>query len=150
MITAKPILVALMTLGLTLSGSQVRADAPEGEKYVLVIKKVSVHKTNSENEAWDLNNGAPDLQVIVTNLNKKDQGEEKTKTTNDVYETTFDAPMKLKVSQGDTLEFKIVDKDFDLDDEIGKVQKKIDGGGSMKLEKFGRVIHLEIELKKIS
>src|SRR5262245_39574530 len=150
----KLMLGCVAALAVVIVGSQsVPADdKPEPKKtddkvWTVVVHRVEVEKTKANGEAWDINNGKPDLVVIVRNISDKDQKEFQTKEATDTFTAEYDAPTTIKARADQTLEFEVVDKDVALNDQIGKVQRKVGTElkeGKSKLEKFGRVIMLEI------
>jgi hypothetical protein len=125
----------------------------QDEAWTVVIKKVQVEQTKADGASWDVNDGKPDLAVIVRNLDQK--GDEFTsKQHDDTFAADINQPSDLKFRVGQTIEFEVVDKDVAVNDTIGKVSKKMDANvlkeGLMKFEKFNRVILLEVEFKKLS
>jgi hypothetical protein len=70
----------------------------------------------------------------------------------DTFEAAFNETAAIKCQPGHTLEFEVVDRDVAVNDSIGKITKEHkDGGlkeGVNRLENFGRVVFLEVELKK--
>ena len=142
---------ALAALCLAPAGGPAVADDDAG--YTVVVKKVEVKTTQKDGSAWDVDNGKPDLAVIVRNVSDKGSKEFTTKTKDDTLTAEFDEPASIKVRPGQTLEFEVVDKDVAVNDTIGKVKKEMTAdhlkSGKIRLEKFDQVVYLEIEVKKL-
>src|SRR5262249_22772767 len=113
----------LVALGLILGGAVSRADDP-GPDYLVVVKRAEVLKTKADGKSWDVNDGKPDLAVIVRNLDVKDSKYE-TKVREDTFAAEFNELTTLKVRKGQTVEFEVVDKDLAVDDSAGKVKRKM-------------------------
>lgn len=144
-------IAALLALTVVVPGTQARV--AQDTAYTVVVKKVEVETTKKDGSSWDVDNGKPDLAVIIRNMSDKDSKTFTTKTKDDTFSAEFDEPTTIKVRPGQTLEFEVVDKDVAINDTIGKVQKEMTEGmlkdGKLKLEKFDRVIYLEIAVKKL-
>src|SRR4051812_9075419 len=110
---------ALAALCLSLTGQVARA-ADEKAPYTIVIKSAKVKTTKADGSAWDINNGKPDLAVIVRNVDEKDTKPFQTKTKDDTFEATFDETASVKVRPGQTLEFEVIDVDVAVNDTAGK------------------------------
>lgn len=149
------LVVCLAGLGLALVEGPARADDVSKDVYTVVVKSVKVQTKKGNETSWDVDDGKPDLCVVVRNLDDKDDDKSKykTKTKDDSYEADFNEPTTVKVRPGQTLEFEILDKDLLIDDTIGRVEKKMTadvlGKGKLTCEKFGQVITLEIEVKRL-
>jgi len=147
------VLAGLTALCLVLvNGHGVRAQ-DDTTTYTVVVKKVEVESTKEDGSAWDVDNGRPDLAVSIRNMSEADSKAFTTKTKDDVTTHEFDEPTTIKVKPGQTLEFTVLDKDVAVNDTIGKVEKKMTAehlkSGKIRMEKFHRVIFLEIEVKKL-
>ena len=121
----------------------------EGASYTLVIKSVQVQTTNADNKSWDINDGKPDLMVIVRNQEDKDQKAFQTEEKTDTFSADFNAPTTIKARAGQNLEIEVVDRDVAVNDTSGKTTLKVESDGTKRFEKFGRVILLVVELKKL-
>jgi hypothetical protein len=153
MTVASRTLALMAVLCLALLASQRAVADDKDTAYTVIIKKVEVQKTKPDGSSWDINDGRPDLCVIVRNVSQKDSKEFETKTRDDTFSAEFNQPSTIKVRPGQTLEFEVVDKDVAVNDSIGKIRREMTADrlkeGKMRLEKFGRVIFLEVELKKL-
>jgi hypothetical protein len=136
----------------TFTASQAAAGDDNAE-YTLIIKKCEVKTTNKNGEAWDVNDGKPDLMVIVRNLSDKDSSPFKTKEKTDTFLGDFNEPTNMKCRAGHTLEFEVADVDVAVNDRIGKLSKALDAkilkDGKLRMENFEQVIYLEVEFKKL-
>ena len=141
----------LAALCLVLTGVEVRA--ADDDAYSIVVVRAEIQKTKADGSAWDINDGKPDLAVKVRNIDVKDSKAFTTKTKDDTFSAEFKEQTTVKVRPGQTVEFEVVDRDVALDDSAGKVSKKLTAeilnSGKLKLEKFGQVITLEVEFKKL-
>jgi hypothetical protein len=73
----------LLALGAILVAS--RASLGQGDaSYTVTIKKVEVKKTQKNGDAWDVNNGAPDLRVIIRNATSSKEKAFESKEKKDV------------------------------------------------------------------
>jgi hypothetical protein len=127
--------------------------AQEGAEYAVVLKKVEVKTTNTNGNSWDVNDGKPDLMVMVRNLSDKESKTFKSKEKTDTFSTDFNEPTTIKLKAGQDVEFHVVDVDVAANDDIGKfkleVTEKALKEGKLRMENFGQVIYLEIEFKKL-
>jgi hypothetical protein len=142
----------LLALGAILVAS--RASLGQGDaSYTVTIKKVEVKKTQKNGDAWDVNNGAPDLRVIIRNATSSKEKAFESKEKKDVFAADFDEPTTVKFRAGDKLEIEVVDVDVAVNDLIGKTTLDMKEDklreGKMRLEDFDQVIHLEIDVKKL-
>ena len=121
--------------------------------YSITIKRAEVKETKADGSDWDINKGKPDLAVIVKNIDDKDSKSYTTKTKDDVFSATWDEATTVRVRAGQTIEFEVVDVDVAVNDSAGKIKKELTAetlkAGKLKLEKFGQVIYLEVEFKKL-
>ena len=144
-------LTALAAVCLVLGGNTVVAEDAKDAQYTIVVHRVQVKTTKADGATWDINNGKPDLAVIVRNVDEKDVTGGRTKTKEEVFEATFDETLTTKVRAGQTLEIEVVDVDVAVNDTIGKIRKEITpevlAKKKLKFENFEQVISLEIELK---
>src|SRR5688500_2264930 len=74
-------------------------DAAKDGLYTVVIKKVEVAKTQKNGSAWDVNDGKPDLRVIVRVVGEKD-ATFKTKEKTDTFSADFNEPTSIKFRMG--------------------------------------------------
>ena len=144
---------AILTLAVALlATTTITAKAAEGE-HVVVIKSVSVKKVNKEGEAWDINNGAPDLMVVVRNSSERDSKEFKTEEKEDTYAANFNAVTTVKLRADQELTIEVIDVDAVNNDLIGKMTRKFTAEelkeGKVELKNFGQVIRLELEIKSL-
>jgi hypothetical protein len=148
---------ALTVVGI-LIGSQVSGVLAGGEKdeYTVVIKKVEVKKTQKNGESWDVNDGAPDLRVFARNTTNKDEKAFETKEKKDTYSAEFNEAANIRAKKGQSIELEVVDADVAVNDQVGKtlveltdenIQKGLEKG--LRIENFGQVIYLDIQLKKL-
>lgn len=151
----KTSLVALLALGLVFAGQTMAAEKENDDTatYVVVIKSVSVEKTKKDGSSWDINNGAPDLSVIVRNASETDSKKFETKEKEDTFSAEYNTPTTVKVRADQTLEIHVVDNDVASDDTIGKTEVKVTSeilkDGKVELKDFGQVIRLELEMKSL-
>ena len=148
-----PSIVVLTVAGVIFGGQALSHAAVGATEYTVVIKKVEVKKTNKNGDPWDVNDGKPDLCVVIRNTTDKEQKAFESKVKDDVYAADFNEVTTLKVKEGQVLEFRVLDKDVAAHDEIGKTNREITGKilkeGTLRMENFDQVIFLEIELKKL-
>lgn len=144
--------IGALTLCGVLAATQFGATAGD-DAYTIVLKKVEVKKTQKNGESWDINDGKPDLRVIIRNTSDKDAKEFESKEKTDVYSAEFNEPTTVKFRPGQTVEFHVVDVDVAVNDTIGKTAVEMKGDklktGVLRLENFDQVVHLEIEVKKL-
>jgi hypothetical protein len=118
-----------------------------------VVKKAEVRRTTKDGSSWDINEGKPDLAVIVRNLAEKDSSPFQTEEKADTFTAEFNVPANIKVDAGQDFEFEVIDRDAAVNDTIGKIQKKMTPDllkeGTLKLENFEQVVVLELELKRL-
>ena len=149
---ARLAVVALTALCVALLGGR-GGRAEEERDYTVVVKKVEVEKTKADGKAWDIDEGKPDLAVTVRNVSRPEDKEFTTKTRDDTFSADLNEPTTIKVRPGQTLEFEVTDKDVALGDTVGKVSKEMTAQvlekGVLRLEKFGQVIRLEVQVKKL-
>ena len=151
--------IGVLTVFGILVGSQLPGLLAGGDKeeYTVVINKVEVKKTQKNGETWDVNDGAPDLRVFARNTTNKDEKAFETKEQKDTYSAVFDQPANFKVKKGQSIELEVVDVDVAVNDQVGKtileindenIRKSEQAKGKLRLENFGQVIYLDIQLKK--
>ena len=160
--------VSALLVGLAIGGSAVIAqdrDKPRTDAgdFTLVIRGCQVHPSTDKGEAWDVNNGKPDLMVIVRTVpasdrtavstnDSRERREFKTKEKEDTFSADFNEMVDFGVRDGQMIEIEVVDVDVAVNDRIGRIQEKISAAafkdGKRRFENFGRVIHLEMELRK--
>jgi hypothetical protein len=144
---------ALLVAGTLIWGGVALVAQEKGGEYTVVVKKVEVKTTNVNGNSWDVNDGKPDLAVIIRNLDDKDQKTFQTKEKTDAFSTDFNEPTTIKFRSGQHLELLVVDRDVAVNDDIGKFKletsDKAIKDGKVRMENFGQVIYLEIELKKL-
>lgn len=147
--------IAALVLAISglLVSSQAYSAGDSSTQYTLTIKKVDVKKTKADGSAWDIMDGAPDLFVRVSNDSVKDSKAFDTKVHDDIYTTDFNTPTSVRFNPGQTLFFEVYDKDIAANDLVGKVTcemtEKVIKQGKIRLENFGQVIYLDIEVKKL-
>jgi hypothetical protein len=152
--------IGVLTVFGILIGSQIPGAAAGGDKdeYTVVINKVEIKKTKANGEAWDVNDGAPDLRVFVRNTTNKDEKAFETKEKKDTYSAVFDEPANFKVKKGQSIEIEVVDVDVAVNDQAGKtilelsdehIRKAEGAKGKLRLENFGQVVYVDIQLKKL-
>lgn len=146
----KTLLAGLLAVPLMLMGS-LRAE--DSASYVIVVKSVSVKKTTKEGNAWDINNGAPDLMVIVKNASEADSKEFKTKEKQDTFSAAFNEVTTVRMRPDQEVTIEVVDVDVASNDTIGKITRKLTASelkeGKLELKNFGQVIRLELEMKSL-
>jgi hypothetical protein len=146
------IAAAVLTAGSLLFGGWAVFAVGEAD-YTVIIKKVEVKTTNANGNSWDVNDGKPDLAVIVRNTSDKESKTFQTKEKTDTFSAEFNEPTAIKFRQGHILEFQVVDRDVAVNDEIGKFKLEMTEKelkeGKQRREGFGQVIYLELELKKL-
>jgi hypothetical protein len=110
---------------------------------------VKVSEKNAKGEAWDINNGKPDLQVKIKNLSDNSLKEFVSKEKADTFEATYDVPTVLAM-EGQTLQITVLDKDLLKHDEVGtmklQVTRELIDKGKTDL-KFGQVKSLTLQFK---
>jgi hypothetical protein len=149
------IAATLLALVAILAATQFGAAGDKNETYTLVIKKVEVKTTQKNGNSWDVNDGKPDLRVIIRNTSdkSKDAKAYESKSKEDVFSHDFNEPTNIKFTKGQTLEFEVVDVDVAVNDTVGKtaIEMKDDRlrEGKMRIETFDQVVYLEVELKKL-
>jgi hypothetical protein len=147
--------VVVLALSALLFGSQAfsfAAAGGEGE-YTVIVKKVEVKTTNADKKAWDPMDGKPDLRVRIQNISEKDSKAHDTKEKTDAFVAEFNEPVPVKFRTGQRLEVTVLDVDGVANDEIGKINvntEKITKEGTIRLEAFGQVILVELEMKKVA
>jgi hypothetical protein len=147
--------IGVLTVFGILIGSQVPGVLAGGDKdeYTVVIKKVEVKKTQKNGESWDVNDGAPDLRVFVRNTTNKDEKAFETKEKKDTFSAEFNEAANIRAKKGQSIEIEVVDADVAVNDQVGKTILEINDDhiqkGKLRLENFGQVIYLDIELKKL-
>lgn len=145
--------LAFLLIGGVLVASQAPVAGGGTDTYTLVIKKVEVKKTQKNGESWDVNNGEPDLRVIVRNMSDKDSKAFETKEHKDRFTADFNEPTNIKFKKGNILEFDVVDVDVAVNDTVGKTRIEMNDErlreGGLRLEGFEQVIYLEIQVKKL-
>lgn len=150
---ARMALGVLGVLGVIAFASSVPGQEKGNAEYTVVIKSVEVMTTNKDGNAWDINDGKPDLCVILRNTSLANSEEFKSKERADTYQAQFNEPTTVKIRAGQTLEIQVVDSDVAANDEIGKASLKVTDahlkGNQQSLESFGRVKNLTIEFKKL-
>jgi len=122
------------------------------ETYTIVIQKVEVKTTQKNGNSWDVNDGKPDLRVIIRNTADDSKAYE-TKEKTDTFAADFNEPTNVKFKKGHTLEIQVVDVDVAVNDVVGKVNAEMKAEkiqeGKMRLENFDQVIFLTFEIKKL-
>ena len=148
-----PAIVILTLWGLMPGNSTPVAVADDNAEYTVVIRKVVVKERKADGSHWDINEGKPDLRVKIRNGTVKDSKEYKTKEATDTFSHDFNETTDIRFKIGHKLEITVVDVDVASDDLIGSInvntEKITPKGGSIKLENFGQVISLEMEIKKL-
>ena len=149
-----------LTIGvLTVFGILVGSQAPgllaggDKDEYTVVINKVEVKKTQKNGESWDVNDGAPDLRVFVRNTTNKDEKAFESKEKKDTFIAEFNEAANIRAKKGQSIEIEVVDADVAVNDQVGKTVVEVNDEhirkGKLRLENFGQVIYLDIELKKL-
>jgi hypothetical protein len=125
-------------------------DKPADGALRVVLKAVKVAATKANGQAWDVNDGRPDIVVSMKNASDRTQKEIVTDEKTDVVEATYDAGMVL-VSAGQKLTIKVEDKDLAANDLIGETTYEVNADtlkkGKVTLN-FGKVTDLTIEFRK--
>lgn len=153
MTRAKAALGVFSLLGVIAFASSSPGQGQGNAEYTVIIKNVEVMTTNKDGNAWDVNDGKPDLCVIIRNTSVANSEAFTSKERTDTFQAEFNEPTTVKVSAGQTLDIQVVDKDVAVNDEIGRTSMKVTEdrfkNNPQKLESFGRVKTLTIEFKKL-
>jgi hypothetical protein len=123
--------VALLAFGLGLAADLAgTAAAEEKEKNAkaatcrVILGTVKVKETNKDGNAWDINNGKPDLFVRIRNLTNKGVKDFDTNEKEDTFEADFNVATIL-AQEGDEIQFEVLDKDVAANDTIGKMRVRL-------------------------
>jgi hypothetical protein len=143
------VLGALSALCLALAFNQAVAQEKEGAMRV-VLKSVQVAPTKTDGNAWDVNDGKPDIMISVKNLSDTTQKEVVTDEKTDALDAKYDSRTVL-VSPGHKLRILVEDKDAAVNDTIGNgsldVTEEMVKKGTHTVT-FGQVKSLTIEFQK--
>jgi hypothetical protein len=117
---------------------------------VIHLKSVRVSETNKDGQAWDINNGKPDLVVKIKNDSDSNVKEFTSSEKTDVFEATWDVAT-IPFLKNQKVTITVWDKDVASDDLIGRKQIEITedmiAKGRAELS-FDQVKSLIIEFKK--
>jgi hypothetical protein len=96
------------------------ATAQDKQEAVRVtIKSVRVKAVNKDGNAWDVNNGKPDLAVRIRNMSDKNVKDLTTDTAEDSFQATFTGAI-VPALRDQMLQIDVVDKDVAIEDLIGR------------------------------
>jgi hypothetical protein len=121
--------VALLAFGLGLVADLAATAVAQEEKAKaatcrVILGTVKVKETNKDGNAWDINNGKPDLFVRIRNLTQKGIKDFDSNEKEDTYEADFNVATIL-AQEGDEVQFEVLDKDVAANDTVGKVTIKL-------------------------
>ena len=143
------LVAALVPLGGIPSGAA-QAGKEDKKSARVTLKAVRVKETNKEGDAWDVNNGKPDLVVRMKNLTDNAAKDFTSAEKQDTFAATFDAPALLVV-EDQTIQIEVVDEDVADDDLIGRKKLVVSGEllrkGTADLS-FDQVTSLTLEFRK--
>jgi hypothetical protein len=142
---------SLLVLGLVFGLQQAPAeDKSEEGALRVILKSVEVMTTKSGGDAWDVNDGKPDLVINVKNLSDTTQKEVYTEEKTDVFSATYDAATVL-AKAGHKVRIQVLDKDVAANDTIGETTLEVTEDmlkkGKASLS-FGQVKSLMLEFRK--
>lgn len=135
-----------LALALLLTPIVLRAGDDAG--YAVCLASLQVEKTKASGSAWDVGGGLPDLMVLVSNERSGKTFISKVKKDTDVV--TYDKAPILEVSEGDILDFLVLDEDLIDSDIVGISRIAITTELLAKKQldlSFGRVTQLRIEFR---
>jgi seryl-tRNA synthetase len=143
-------LTGLLAASLSATADDNKNDQNAKQAIRVHLKDVRVKATNKNNEAWDVNNGRPDIMIRVKNLTDQSVPKYESGTRDDVLIATFDNAA-INAMEGHTIQIDVIDSDVASNDTIGTATFVLSSEackkGSADLS-FDQVESLKLELEK--